>query len=369
IFFASTFLLLLLLVDCQRSAQPEQVLAWIEAPADDDPPKLNKPPYYVYTEETCRGLADNGLEYNLCGDVNGATIPRNPMGQNPLGQRYPFEFIRNKTLDYLRSFVPLLEQDPRLPKVSKLNNRHERELVIETSSEPDYDYANDTSEGRAIPCTDSSNLLCRMWGMLSNMKPNLNRNGVEREREKETNVAGMSTACPSMAHYATPLFARNYRGVWRYVIQIPFEGYLVQSVEVTKCTNQKCSFMAGECLSSSRWTSLLAAEIFYPTSSIPHAAPIIPITTPPPHADVPVPPVYDFQNFQQYLIMRAGGAGGANGAPTIDKMDRLVEPANLPRCDGIDQQGCFQLRMFYDWFLVPGACKCWRSPARQTLFL
>jgi hypothetical protein len=26
-----------------------------------------------------------------------------------------------------------------------------------------------------------------------------------------------------------------YSGVWRYVVQIPYEGYFTQTVEVTKC--------------------------------------------------------------------------------------------------------------------------------------
>ena len=35
--------------------------------------------------------------------------------------------------------------------------------------------------------------------------------------------------------YVTPVFAKNYQGVWRYVVQIPYEGYFTQTVEVVKC--------------------------------------------------------------------------------------------------------------------------------------
>ena len=43
------------------------------------------------------------------------------------------------------------------------------------------------------------------------------------------------TPCPAKVEYATPVFARNYQGVWRYVVQIPYEGYFTQTIEVTRC--------------------------------------------------------------------------------------------------------------------------------------
>lgn len=51
------------------------------------------------------------------------------------------------------------------------------------------------------------------------------------------NLGGMQplTPCPSAVEYITPVFARNYQGVWRYVVQIPYEGYFTQTVEVTQC--------------------------------------------------------------------------------------------------------------------------------------
>lgn len=48
-------------------------------------------------------------------------------------------------------------------------------------------------------------------------------------------VDGPPTPCPAKVEYATPVFARNYQGIWRYVVQIPYEGYFTQTIEVTKC--------------------------------------------------------------------------------------------------------------------------------------
>lgn len=48
-------------------------------------------------------------------------------------------------------------------------------------------------------------------------------------------VGGPPTPCPAKVEYATPVFARNYQGIWRYVVQIPYEGYFTQTVELTRC--------------------------------------------------------------------------------------------------------------------------------------
>lgn len=45
---------------------------------------------------------------------------------------------------------------------------------------------------------------------------------------------GPPTPCPAKVEYATPVFAKNYQGVWRYVVQIPYEGYFTQTLEVTR---------------------------------------------------------------------------------------------------------------------------------------
>ena len=46
---------------------------------------------------------------------------------------------------------------------------------------------------------------------------------------------GPPTPCPAKVEYATPVFAKNYQGIWRYVVQIPYEGYFTQTIEVTRC--------------------------------------------------------------------------------------------------------------------------------------
>ncbi|RVE42269.1 hypothetical protein evm_013077 [Chilo suppressalis] len=120
---------------------------------------------------------------------------------------------------------------------------------------------------------------------------------------------GPPTPCPARVEYATPVFARNYQGVWRYVVQIPYEGYFTQTVEVTRCMQSRCHYLEGGCLSSPRWVSLLVGELHYPA--------------------------------QEYPQKRA-------------------DEEKPPHCDGHDNFGCFQVRLYYDWFLVPGSCKCWR---------
>lgn len=65
-------------------------------------------------------------------------------------------------------------------------------------------------------------------------------NGIEyRQRNPTTpeksEYTGPPTPCPAKVEYATPVFAKNYQGVWRYVVQIPYEGYFTQTIEVTRC--------------------------------------------------------------------------------------------------------------------------------------
>lgn len=118
--------------------------------------------------------------------------------------------------------------------------------------------------------------------------------------------------------------ARNYQGVWRYVVQIPYEGYFTQTVEVTRCMQSRCHYLEGGCLSSPRWVSLLVAELHYPTQ------------------------LQNVPDYQPYLQNR----GNSN--------EQEASTDKPPHCDGHDEMGCFQVRLYYDWFLVPGSCKCWR---------
>ncbi|KAF8795817.1 hypothetical protein HNY73_000272 [Argiope bruennichi] len=164
------------------------------------------------------------------------------------------------------------------------------------------------------------------------------------------------TPCPSSEEYVTPTFARNYQGVWKYVVQIPQEGYFTQTVQQTKCMRNRCDFMDGICHESPRWVSLLVAETYYPDSFIPAAS-----TAPP-----PPPPVEDFYNFQQYLKRRVGEV---DDDPTYRARpvykDKKVK--SQQHCDGVDHIGCFVVRLYYDWFLVNGSCKCWKPSPKRVL--
>lgn len=137
------------------------------------------------------------------------------------------------------------------------------------------------------------------------------------------------TLCPAKVEYATPVFAKNYQGVWRYVVQIPYEGYFTQTIELTRCMQSKCHYLEGGCLSSPRWTSLLVAEIYYPDTFLEEIqsgrlpGPREPVSGSP-------PPVQDYQNFQTYLQKRAGENEGRSSV-------------NQQHCDGTDEMGCFQV--------------------------
>lgn len=78
----------------------------------------------------------------------------------------------------------------------------------------------------------------------------------------------LPTPCPSVEEYISPTFARNYQGQWKYVVQIPAEGYFTQTIQRTSCARQKCEFTEGVCHESPRWVSLLVAEIYYPDAII-----------------------------------------------------------------------------------------------------
>lgn len=175
---------------------------------------------------------------------------------------------------------------------------------------------------------------------------------------------GPPTPCPAKVEYATPVFAKNYQGSWRYVVQIPYEGYFTQTVEVTRCLQARCHYLDGGCLSSPRWVSLLVAEIFYPNAddyaANGGAAAAATTTT----TTTAAPPVQDFQAYQQYLQRRAGmptaSDGSAEAQSASSSASSQAARAPLPHCDGHDEIGCFQVRLYYDWFLIPGSCKCWR---------
>ncbi|KAL3286495.1 hypothetical protein HHI36_001000, partial [Cryptolaemus montrouzieri] len=355
---------------------PEGYYAFVESP-NAEPPRVRPPPYTFSTIE-CKVDSDKAPHMshnNLCGDLNKGVIPRNPMGQNVLGSAYPFELIRNMTLKYLSRTLPILKADETLPKVAQLqddfisqntitsfqesNNRVKRE----TSSDNDRKTTNTSTQSfrEARKFCDQGGVFCMLYKAIngeSYSQPStslIQTSGhlpIERRDEQSVpppRYEGPPTPCPAKVEYATPVFAKNYQGVWRYVVQIPYEGYFTQTIEVTRCLQSRCHYLDGGCLSSPRWSSLLVAEIFYPDTVLSSSDTVNPQRSPI-TASQP-PSVQDFQNYQQYLHKRAG----LQAAPA-----EHTTTARPTHCDGVDALGCFQVRLYYDWFLIPGSCKCWR---------
>ena len=67
---------------------------------------------------------------NLCGDLNKGYLPLNPIGQSILGVSYPFELIKNKTLDFFSKTLPILKADDTLPKVAADRNGKQQESPL-----------------------------------------------------------------------------------------------------------------------------------------------------------------------------------------------------------------------------------------------
>ncbi|XP_053620042.1 uncharacterized protein spz6 [Plodia interpunctella] len=336
---------------------PEGYYAFVESP-NATPPRVRPPPYRQVATD-CAEVSEKRPRvsaHNLCGDLNRGSIPRNPMGQNPNGEPYPFELIRNQTLRFLSRTLPVLRADDTLPRVAHLpanaaNPANGLANPPNTFANPSNAFVNPTNGfanppnvgtpapihythdihtndlgergRRSLPAEDSpresrkfcdgGGVFCMLYRAFNGDSEPSPAQGVERREDPGSRpphphrYEGPPTPCPARVEYATPVFARNYQGVWRYVVQIPYEGYFTQTVEVTRCMQSRCHYLEGGCLSSPRWVSLLVAELHYPQQ----------------------------QNFQE------------------------PAPADAA-CDGRDELGCFQVRLYYDWFLVPGSCKCWR---------
>ncbi|KAG6454371.1 hypothetical protein O3G_MSEX008709 [Manduca sexta] len=251
---------------------PEGYYAFVESP-NATPPRVRPPPYRQVSSECAeaRAVRAHVSANNLCGDLNRGVIPRNPMGQNPYGEPYPFDLIRNHTLRFLSRTLPVLRADDTLPRVThltraehhdlqnnRLEDRHKRSLSEPSSDEQNSDAipsralrAEHRSEQRAEPQRDGRKF-CDGGGVFCMLYRAINgdgesSSGVERREDpgpaaphaQHPNMPyhryeGPPTPCPARVEYATPVFARNYQGVWRYVVQIPYEGYFTQTVEVTR---------------------------------------------------------------------------------------------------------------------------------------
>jgi len=374
---------------------PQGYYPFQESPARI-PPVVRKPPY-LQTKLKCPGIEGTKNEQtldNLCGDLNKGYLPVNPTGQNILGVSYPFELVKNKTLEFFSQTLPVLKADDTLPKVAKYQDSHilynpaifnsqpsfsgnyfqerlkrevdtqektdrkkieksKRRVIIESEEEPDdQNDANEDIELQEIAglprqsrdgwCDDSFGVFCMLFNVLKGQKQDTADDRIgDSDIRNDISLNSLDepmTPCPSAVEYVTPVFAKNYQGVWRYVVQIPYEGYFTQTVEVVKCLSTKCEFLEGSCLASPRWVSLLVAEIYYPDAYFPSGEK--PITGRQPVAGGPP------QDFSSYLQKRSG---------------ENINHSSPQNCDGFDELGCFHVRLYYDWFLIPGSCKCWKN--------
>jgi len=358
---------------------PQGYYPFEESPAKI-PPKVRKPPY-LQTQVNCPGVGGGSVNEqtldNLCGDLNKGYLPLNPIGQSVEGVSYPFELFKAKTLEFFSKTLPILKADDTLPKVARYEDNHisqnptlfhskpgsritfyhhrtskrsvaeeSEEIVPKEESETDPDTTKRQARGF---CNDSYGVFCMLYNALSGTKGDdkaadrIGGDGDIPSISAMNSLDSPMTPCPSAVEYVTPVFAKNYQGVWRYVVQIPYEGYFTQTVEVVKCLSTKCEYLDGSCLASPRWVSLLVAEIYYPDATFPNPSPS--------QNRNPVPggaPPGGSGDYNQLFLKRQGVAGG-------------VTSTAPESCDGHDELGCYQVRLYYDWFLIPGSCKCWKN--------
>lgn len=380
--------------DYGEEQPPEGYYAFVESP-NAVPPKVRPPPY-TFVNAECKDVAAGKKSavsvHNICGDLNKGQIPKNPLGQNVLGEPYPFELIRNQTLKFLSKTLPVLKADDTLPKVTQIIRDEPVEQLDSNNIDRPYPAGGSTRVRRSLPegvesneysyfdpaldeeeqhkqrdrnnqqrraaeerkprkFCDGGGVFCTLYRAIQGDTGGAVPATPTAERREEVGpirYEGPPTPCPAKVEYATPVFAKNYQGAWRYVVQIPYEGYFTQTVEVTRCIQARCHYLDGGCLSSPRWVSLLVAEIFYPNAED---------TVPTSSTTTQAPSVQDFQAYQQYLQKRAGVATASDGTSSGAAGSAAQVDAH---CDGHDELGCFQVRLYYDWFLIPGSCKCWR---------
>lgn len=297
------------------------------------------------------------------------------------------ELIRNQTLKFLSKTLPILKADDTLPKVTQVvdNDLNDGPLQrtydeedegqeLHDDNEPEKPEEKSARTKRSTEMERNSRKFCDGGGVFCALYRAVQGEPINSqliaERREETmpvqppRYEGPPTPCPAKVEYVTPVFAKNFQGSWRYVVQIPYEGYFTQTVEVTRCLQTKCHYLGenlisfsrrfliqfefiyldGGCLSSPRWVSLLVAEIFYPNTNSEE------------YATSTAPSLQDFQKYQEYLQKRAGIANNDSN----DQQKNVQKKRQAPICDGYDDIGCFQIRLYYDWFLIPGSCKCWR---------
>ncbi|XP_021944998.1 uncharacterized protein LOC110843343 [Folsomia candida] len=406
-------------------------IAFVQIP-HSNPPTVRPPPYTISRDKCPVSSPRENWVNTLCGDLNTGFVPQNPLAHKfSDGGTYPFDIIKNKTLEFFRRALPILKNNKSLPKVAKYasvdfqpqqssaNQRRGRRGIA--TRQPAYPsplsdpyFPEDTSFYPDSPspilspsrkrrqygpgpshsnhnrfCENAMNYynrLCKiynaMWGKSPHKiqretsmenryyhpnqqqynkgsgsphhrshlsRPSIDVTVIEPSNKapKYLNTAPVTsqssqnavelppTPCPSSAEYMTPVFARNHEGAWRYVVQIPKEGYFTQTVEVTKCLKSNCYYMDGSCKTSPRWQSLLVAELYYPDG---------------------------FSSSKPLSSSGNSDFDRSGNDLTVGKSSSVRTKTDPAQCDGYHEGiGCYQVRLFYDWFLIPGSCKCWKS--------
>ena len=175
---------------------PEGYMAFVEAP-NAEPPRVGPPPY-VFVDVPCPGVAGpSGAKKtlnNLCGDLNKGVIPRNPMRPTTNGAPYPFELLKNKTLEFFSKALPILQADESLPKVAKseegsyYSNPNSNRLVRRTTREAPADDVPPpptNRKGRKF-CDNGGGVMCMLYkaiqgeplaGLASSLRPSGSSSG------------------------------------------------------------------------------------------------------------------------------------------------------------------------------------------------
>lgn len=173
-------------------------------------------------------------------------------------------------MKFLSRTLPILKADDTLPKVTQVVENDLIEGANQRTYEEDDDISHDlhdyepeepeqlSRQKRQAPIDpnrnsrkfcDGGGVFCALYRAIQGEPIN---SQLIAERREETVAAlppqyqGPPTPCPAKVEYVTPVFAKNFQGSWRYVVQIPYEGYFTQTVEVTRCLQTKCHYL-GEC--------------------------------------------------------------------------------------------------------------------------
>merc|ERR1719481_1554048 len=187
---------------------PQGYYPFQESPARI-PPKVRKPPY-LQTQVECPGAGQStrkGTEQtldNLCGDLNKGFLPVNPIGQTILGVSYPFQLIKNKTLDFFSKTLPILKADDTLPKVAKYQDSHIMYNPTIFNSQPNTRIKFYENERKKRDAEDDED----------DVKENVDDDQKENERKKreaEAEKEMESEQIASVSHMNIPQTARESR--------------------------------------------------------------------------------------------------------------------------------------------------------------